>query len=82
MSKNADALAVLLGRLVGAFIIFNVTALISAWFIGIFINLMFTPTLLTLVFGVAKITYWKAFCLSLFLNFFSGRATVRLSQEK
>jgi hypothetical protein len=35
-----------------------------AWFVQLLVNYLFTPATLTAVFGMAKLTLWRAWCLS------------------
>jgi hypothetical protein len=49
---------------VGAVALFVGLVLLFTWPTVIIINYLFTAQLLTLVFGAAKITFWKAFWLS------------------
>ena len=46
-------------------LIFVAVATFSAWFVMTMVNYLFTPALLTFVFGTAKIGFWQAWILSL-----------------
>lgn len=48
-------------------------ALVGAWFTEQFVNYLFASTLLSFVFGVAKIGFWQGFIINLlFGSFRSG----------
>jgi len=49
---------------ISALIIATLLATLSAWFVMLLINWLFTPTALMAVFGVAKIGFWKAWGIS------------------
>lgn len=56
-------------KFVGVFVLIALLVLgiatLSAWFVMLIVNYLFTPAVLTAVFGVAKLTLWRAWCLSL-----------------
>ena len=43
-------------------------ATLSAWFVMLLVNYLFTLAVLTAVFGVAKIGLWHAWCLTVLLG--------------
>jgi hypothetical protein len=48
--------------------LFLLLATLSAWFVMIMVNYLFTATLLVAVFGVAKIGLWQAWVLTVLLG--------------
>lgn len=43
-------------------------ATLSAWFVMILVNYLFTPAMLMAIFGVAKLGLFKSWCLTLLLS--------------
>jgi hypothetical protein len=44
--------------------------LATTWFTEFLVNVLFTAQIITLVFGVAKITFWQAFAIRVLMNMF------------
>jgi hypothetical protein len=52
------------GALVLIALLFLGVATLSAWFVMLLVNYLFTSAVLTAMFGVAKLTLWRAWCLT------------------
>ena len=62
-SKDFSFAGTLMTIVIGLVLIVGL-AFLGAWLTAYAVNYLFTPVLLTYVFGVAKITYWQAFALN------------------
>jgi hypothetical protein len=68
MAKK-DAVATLVGKLVGSIILGAALSILFAWATAYIVNHVFTAQFLTLVFGAYKISFWQAFWLNLLIGF-------------
>jgi hypothetical protein len=74
MSKSIDAAAIAVGVL-GVIALIVLFAFLGAYITLLIVNYLFTPAVLLTVFGVAKIGFWQAFVLNLFIGSFRAVST-------
>jgi hypothetical protein len=56
-------------KIATAFVILAVVGFLTAYFVMLAVNYLFTPATLLAVFGVAQFGFWRAYVLSLFCSF-------------
>lgn len=60
----------LLGLIIGGIALVLFFAFVGAYFTMLVVNYLFASSILVLLFGVAKFSFWKAFTLNFFLGSF------------